>query len=800
MTDAPNDATPGFFPTTDGLPTLPINSPTTASSIAQTPATPGVSALAAPQQGQPQQEQPQQGQPRQEQPQQNPPSTPSGGATLGSIARLKSPYAQKMAKSVQASLQANPQAASQPGGWARALVGGAIDALGSGLGDAAAVGTVPSGGGALTGIARTLAARNQRLTAQKQQQFENAQEVDKNKAINAEANARKVYQQQATHNLREEGVNASLKSGQEQLAAWKNQSNPAVEKVKGLTSDQAKDLLKKDGLNPTEETMIPTGSFITEDGDGNPYTQLTYSVVRIVPVDLNPKNDHDKKILDRLNKYIPPELKEKWQGQKDGTIHFEGSQYNMLMQMAAERETADIAAKKAANQVGMAEEDLKRDEEALNFKKDLRTDPNLMRVLSQSTSVNGVPDFISARNALMQANLDPNSPLHGRYGNIDNDMREYLRYQENPKTGERTYVWDKLVQDYQKRVDAGISQISDLTKELNTSDGEKAASIAAGLQAKINDPNTPAPLKTQYVRMRNQANAQANASLTYNEQKKARETAAEQQAETGDMSGIMDMVKNYDYDPDKLFSRFKDMKAKRDFISQMYAETGQKWSDSEYKARYKTKQDYRPEGKGGTAVQSLNTFALHTGDANSLITKLNNTNSPLLNTPLNKWKESVLGEPQVIQYRTAIAAAADNYLNYLLNNKAKHQSDDDLAAKLQSVDTSPAMAQGIMRQMAITIAAKAREQNRSYKSQMGKDIPNFLDPDTEQVLRTFGIDPKSITTESSSGLGGGPQPGQQAPAVPKGATITYKDKQGNVRGWAVNGKFVSAPVLTQGQQ
>jgi hypothetical protein len=750
---------PGMLPSSPGTDVL--GNPTPAGMVAQPP-TAGPAALSAPPTGQGEDES-------------LPLAPPSGGATLGQ----RSPTLRALAQNANLAAKSNPKAAAAPGGWARTLLAGvlpAVSGLENGMGDAAAVGTVSAGGGALTGVTRTLAARDQRLKAEKQQQFQNTQEVDKNKALNAEANARMIHEQQLTHNLKEEGTQASLKSGQEQLAAWKSQPNPGIERAKGLTADQAKEMLKKDNLDPTEETLVPSGVITTVDKDGQPYNQLTYSVVKVTPVDLDPKNPEQKKVLDRINSFAPPESGKKWEGENGGAVHFSGAQYNMLLQMSNERQAADIAAQKVAAQMGIEQEDVKKSEEALKF----RQDPNIIRALGAATTINGAPDFISARNALLQASQNPKSPLYGQYTNVDNDMRQFLGYTEGAK-GEKNYIYDKMIEDYQKKVDAGTEQLSDLKKELNGADGQKAASIAGGLQAKIDDPATPAPLKAQYIRMRDQAAKQSQASLAYDADKKQRETAAENQANTGDMSGIMDMVKNYDYDPDKLFSRFKDLKAKRDFISQVYAETGQKWSDSEYKARYATKQDYRPEGKGGQAVQSLNTFAEHTGDANNLIANLNNTKSPLLNKPLNKWDESVLGQPQVMQYRVAVAAAADNYINYLLNNKAKHASDDDLAAKLQSTSTSPAQAQAMMRQMANTIALKAREQNFAYRKQMGKDIPEFLDPDTVQIFKTFGINPDQITTTGQSGLTGSTNPG--APKPPQGAQTAVKDAQGNIIGY-----------------
>jgi len=306
------------------------------------------------------------------------------------------------------------------------------------------------------------------------------------------------------------------------------------------------------------------------------------------------------------------------------------------------------------------------------------------------------------------------------------------------------------LEDLTKRREERIGNDA-LQKDLDKAHGEEAASIAAGLQAKIDNPNTPQEMLPKLNRQLLQANAQAKATQDYDVEKKRREAEAELKASEGDISEVIDMALKYQKDPDTLFSRFKGQKQKMEFLAEMHRRDPN-WSEAEYKKRYNTEQSYAAGKPGEVAKRALNTFAGHTGDANNLIQTLHNTRSPLLSTPLNKWKEDVLGQPQIIQYRVALQAAGENYIDFLLNNRAKHESDDDLVKVMTSVNSSPAMAQGMLRQMANTIAIRARAQNKDYRDIMKKDIPNFLDPDTENVLRTFGIDPKEITKQNQSDL------------------------------------------------
>jgi hypothetical protein len=630
----------------------------------------------------------------------------------------------------------------------------------SSLGDAAAATEpAPGGGGVLTGIARTLQARGKRMAGEKQQQFQNEQEVDKNKALVAEANARMVHEQTLTHQLGQESIASSVAAGNKNVDFLKKQSHPGTELVSNVTADDMKSgkhnpdgsiTINGVAVNPTTDTPYPTGQkVIGTDKDGNPQYATTYTWMKL-PSDVTLTEDHKSK-LSEWDRYAPRSDGGKWQVGQNLT----GAQWNVQEQAVEEGRAGEAARKR------ILEDNEIEDTKRADTLETIHARPEIVSALAANSN-----DPMAALRALQQT---------GRFPNAERDMSSYMGEKE----------WGEVRAAYDKKANSTSDDLDEISKKLPTAHGEEAASMAADLQSRLSDKtNIPSPQnKAKIQTMLTRANAQTKASVDFAASKKQQETKAEQDANEGDMSGIKDMVLSYDYDPNNLFSRFKDQKQKRDFIAEI-RKTDPTWSEANYKARYATNQDFRPEGKGGVAKQSLNTFAGHIGDANNLISTLGNTKSPLLNTPLNKIKEDVLGKPEFIAYRTAIAAAADNYIDFLLNQKAKHQSDDDLAARLQSTSTSPAGAQAMMRQMANTVAIRGRALNKGYRDQMGgKDIPNFLDPDTEQVLQTFGINPKSITAQGTSGLipngvKQGTVPGGARPIMKGGQTVGYLDQNG----------------------
>jgi hypothetical protein len=168
------------------------------------------------------------------------------------------------------------------GGWAKSLVASAVQALpkrpsrasqvagaaegvGRSLGDIAAIGTVPSGGGTLTGIGRTLAARGER------QQQEKRQAV-----LNDYTAAQTVSLQRNAQHLELEDQLTHEKSGQ----VWKAGLEKNHEKVAdGITEQELMDGIKKGTLNTSDYQYQQTGHTLVPQ-NGKMVSIPTYSVFK----------------------------------------------------------------------------------------------------------------------------------------------------------------------------------------------------------------------------------------------------------------------------------------------------------------------------------------------------------------------------------------------------------------------------------------------------------------------------------------------------------------------------------------
>jgi hypothetical protein len=209
------------------------------------------------------------------------PTRPFGGASLGdmlsakgqSLPTVSSPSLQKLNDGLNAAAQQKAASGtpSKPGDWARSLVAGAqsmlgpqggaataagaVKGIGASLGNAANVGTVPRGGGALTGIARTLGARSQRLS---QEQTD--------AGIHAETQMRTLQLVRNMYRQDQEDRQASYKQGADFMSGL--EADHDVEK--NISQDELTRRIKADPEYMHDHIIKPTSEEQLFDADGKP--------------------------------------------------------------------------------------------------------------------------------------------------------------------------------------------------------------------------------------------------------------------------------------------------------------------------------------------------------------------------------------------------------------------------------------------------------------------------------------------------------------------------------------------------
>src|SRR5579859_3452192 len=187
----------------------------------------------------------------------------------------------------KAAQPAPPPAEKQPGSFGDKLAG-ALGSLGKGLGDMRTGGDPSKGHGWLGAVGATLGARNERLTREKQQEFDN-QERLKNDQINiavANSNLRQhaLAIQQAEKSIRDEAATSSSKFIDSMRDNYKVQDK--------ISQDQLNDIVSKDPNYLTTHTGRITGyePVYGADGkpkmvDGKPVESPLWSIVDLSPGD-----------------------------------------------------------------------------------------------------------------------------------------------------------------------------------------------------------------------------------------------------------------------------------------------------------------------------------------------------------------------------------------------------------------------------------------------------------------------------------------------------------------------------------
>jgi hypothetical protein len=155
-------------------------------------------------------------------------------------------------------------------------------------------------------------------------------------------------------------------------------------------------------------------------------------------------------------------------------------------------------------------------------------------------------------------------------------------------------------------------------------------------------------------------------------------------------------------------------------------------------------------GKMGDQVQSFNTFIGHAGEVSEQINNLRNTSLSLANTAINALKKQT-GNPAVVSYLSAQEAARKEFETFLNNNHALHESDKEEGQKILNENQSPAQQQAAIKSFMQLALVRMEALNQRYKTVIGKDVPNLIEPDSADALTRLGFGDK-VGKYSAGGL------------------------------------------------
>lgn len=201
------------------------------------------------------------------------------------------------------------------------------------------------------------------------------------------------------------------------------------------------------------------------------------------------------------------------------------------------------------------------------------------------------------------------------------------------------------------------------------------------------------------------------------------------------------------------------------------------WNEQLYGDRQKLYQDYQST-KAGTAggnIRSFNDFLLHAGQAADVTDKWRQkflvNGSPLINTPMNKLRNRLLGDPDYTDFVTALEPVKKEYQAFLNNNRAEHTADLDQMQVIVSPDSTPAQIEAALKRMADTAVLRLDSLDQGFvQGTGGKQFPNLIHP---AVRQSAGVAKLGIGERLARYQSGGYMPGYAAPqAAPAQAAPT----------------------------
>lgn len=702
-----------------------------------------------------------------------PPGTPSGGASIAQMLTA-SPHLLKIGNQTQKAMKANPALAAQPMGWARALVGAGMDALGGGgLSDAAAASEKPTppGAGWLSGVTQTMKARSDRKMAErKEQSEEQTQQLLRAETMQRIAmNTRNIYKQE------KQDRNSEYNQNDQYMKTLRTKYN-TTEDQDNVTQDQLNDFVKKNpnfwkthtGRAVGEEPVMENGKQKL-DKDGNPVFSPLYSISntagsgeRTAPLSAA----ESKYIKDNTGENLP-----------ENTLLTVEKHDNVMARADAARSARQKVEK--ANDEDLSAQQARELNATMN-------DPSIQRYMamvpgepikglfSAKTNVEAHISSIDAMIASVQAK-QPGTP--GQPNPVIQALqqkRQQFADEDKKVSKALTGFNEKAMNDYEERI--AKEREDEETHRHNLAD-EATKRLEVGMNAPTNIPMTPElkqkidslPAPQKALISRYDTNTQSSLmAIAFG-------------------NGEQDLEKNF---PSRLTKGAPGLNTQQ--ALGVIHQLNPNWSEQSYAIKQAA---YKSATTGDLSKQrdSLNNFIGHASEARIINNKLFNTGDPkLFKSTLNKLSTLGYGT-EATELAEAISVVNGEFDTMVKAGFAPTAEEAKAQAVLVNENSTVGQINGALNVMGRMGATRANTMDSHYRTMTGDHFPNLIDEENQEGARQLGIPvEKYYVGGRIGGSGSAPQmqntqtgqPGkaaaQQPPANAKNA---IKDANGKIIGY-----------------
>ena len=157
-------------------------------------------------------------------------------------------------------------------------------------------------------------------------------------------------------------------------------------------------------------------------------------------------------------------------------------------------------------------------------------------------------------------------------------------------------------------------------------------------------------------------------------------------------------------------------------------------------AKARTYAEYSdPQSKIGAQLSSFDTLMRHTAEGLDANEKWVRSGSPLINEKLNWLAENATNDQDYQTFRDTIIAPAKEYMNFLNQNRAEHESDIKAMEGILGPDATAKSALTALKVLTQTADARAAALGQKYLNTVKANYEGLVSPTALQVMQKFGI-------------------------------------------------------------
>ena len=146
-----------------------------------------------------------------------------------------------------------------------------------------------------------------------------------------------------------------------------------------------------------------------------------------------------------------------------------------------------------------------------------------------------------------------------------------------------------------------------------------------------------------------------------------------------------------------------------------------------------------PQSKIGAQLGSFDTLMRHTAEGLDANENWVRSGSPLINEKLNWLAENATNDQDYQTFRDTIIAPAKEYMNFLNQNRAEHESDIKAMAGILGPDATAKSALTALKVITQTADARAAGLGQKYLNTVKANYEGLISPTALQVMQKFGI-------------------------------------------------------------